>query len=57
MLWNNLDVFFLTSLVKLLTLKTFLPTGFSRRIVVELEAPYLAFSPKSSTFTNLKKKI
>lgn len=34
-----------TSLIKLVTLSIFLPTGFSRRIVVEFEAPYLAVNP------------
>jgi hypothetical protein len=32
-------------LVKPITFNTFLPTGFSRRIVDEFEAPYLAFNP------------
>lgn len=44
----------LTSLVKLLTSSTFLPTGFSRRTETEFEAPYLGVTPWSSTLTNLK---
>jgi len=44
----------LTSFVKLLTSSTFLPTGFSRRIVIAFEAPYLGVTPWSFTLTNLE---
>lgn len=46
----------LTSSVKVLTFSIFLPTGFSRRIIAEFEAPYLAFNPQSSALINLKIK-